>query len=67
MGSNDSDSAKKNPITVRHYDVNSDRVVTCFLNMCTSTSGTAAGIYAVMDTKLVEFLKPMKHVHFSWC
>ena len=56
-GSNDTDLAKMNPITVRLYDVNGNKVVTRFLNMCTSTSGTAQGIYSAMDTKLVELLK----------
>ena len=49
--------AKMNPITVRLYDVNSSMVVTRFLDTCTTTSGTAAGIYDAMDTKLEELLK----------
>ena len=43
-GSNDSDLAKMNPITVRLYDLNSNKVVTRFVDMCTSSSSTAAGI-----------------------
>ena len=45
-----------NPVTVRLYDVNCNKVVTRFLDICTSTSATAEGIYSVMDSKLVELL-----------
>ena len=56
-GSNDTGLEKMNPITVRIYDVNSNMVVTRFLNMCTSASASAEGIYNVMDRKLVDLLK----------
>ncbi len=55
-GSNDSDLEKMNPITVRIYDVNCNTAVTRFLDMCTSTSATAEGVYTVMDGKLVKLL-----------
>ena len=56
-GSNDSGLEKMAPITVRLYDVNCNKIVTRFLDMCTSTSATTEGIYSVMDTKLVELLQ----------
>lgn len=52
-GSNDTDLKKKNPVTVRIYDVNSSRVVTRFLDMCSSSSSTAQGIYSVLDGRLM--------------
>lgn len=55
-GSNDTDLNKMNPITVRIYDVNSNRVVTRFLDMCSSSSSTAQGIYCVLEQKLTQLL-----------
>ena len=68
-GSNDSGLEKMNPVTIRLYDVNDNKVVTRFLDMCTSSSSTAAGIYSVVDSKLraTSVFKPMEHVHLSWC
>ena len=56
-GSNDSGLEKMNPVTIRLYDVNNNKVVTRFLDMCTSSSSTAAGIYSVVDSKLRELLQ----------
>ena len=39
-GSNDTELENMNPITVRRYDVTSNMVVTCFLDMCTTTGAT---------------------------
>ena len=46
-----------NPITIRIYDPNSNRIVTRFLDMCSSVGATAEGIYSVMDKKLTELLE----------
>ena len=56
-GSNDTDLEKMNPVTVRIYDVNSGRVCTRFLDMCTCTSATAERIYNALDGKLAELLE----------
>ena len=40
-GSNDSGLEKMNPVAIRLYDVNQNKIVTCFLDMCTSRSSTA--------------------------
>ena len=42
-GSNDSDLKKMDPLTVRLYDVHTNRTVTWFLDMC-CTSGTECGL-----------------------
>ena len=55
-GSNDTGLQKMNPTTVRIYDVDRNKVVTRFLDMCTSTTATAEGIYGALDSKLVQFL-----------
>ena len=44
-GSNDEGLEKINPLTVCIFDVNSNRVVTRFFDMCTSSSATAEGIF----------------------
>lgn len=41
-----------NPLTVRIFDVNRGHIVTQFLDMCTTTSGTAEAIYSAMDETL---------------
>ena len=51
-GSNDTDLKKMYPLTVWIYDVSNDRVGTRFLDMCSSSSSTAEGIYSVLDGKL---------------
>ena len=43
-----------NPITVRIFDTN--RVKTCFLDMCVTTSSTAEAIFVSMEKKLVALL-----------
>lgn len=45
-----------NPINVRIYDIDCNKVVIRFLDMCTSTTATAEGIYRALDSKLVDFL-----------
>ena len=56
-GSNDLDLEKMNPVTIRLYDVTYNKIVTRFLDMCTSSSGIAEGIYSVVDSKLKELLQ----------
>jgi len=41
-----------NPIKVQIYDVASNMVVTCFLDMCTTTGATAEAIYNMMNVRL---------------
>ena len=53
-GSNDTGLEKMNPITVRIFDTN--RVKTCFLDMCVTTSSTAEAIFVSMEKKLVALL-----------
>ena len=55
-GSNDSGLEKMNPITVRIYDAKCNMVVTRFLDICTTTSATAEGIYTAMNTTLGNLL-----------
>ena len=55
-GSNDTGLEKINPITVKIYDVHRNTVVTHFLDMCTSTTATAEGIYRALDSKVVHLL-----------
>ena len=55
-GSSDEGLEKMNPLTVRIFDVNTNRVVTRFLDMCTSSSATAEGIFTVIDEKLTTLL-----------
>ena len=54
--SNDTDFNKMNPIIVRIFDFDCNMIVTCFLDMCTTTTGTAKGIYSGINTKLEELL-----------
>ena len=56
-GSNDSGLAKMNPVTIRLFNPAQNSIVTRFLDMCTSTSGTAEGIFTVIDSKMKEFLQ----------
>lgn len=53
-GSNDSGLEKINPITVRIFDVN--RIKTCFLDMCPTTSATAEALFNGMDSRLAKLL-----------
>ena len=46
-----------NPLTVTVFDINRSQAVTQFLNMCTTSSATAAAIYDTMDKTLVRLLK----------
>ena len=55
-GTNDCELQKMNPITVRIYDISVSKVVTHFLEMCTTTSATAKAIFNAMDHKLVSLL-----------
>ena len=45
-GSNDSGIEKMNPLTVRIFDITRGVTTTWFLDMCMSSSSTAAGIFA---------------------
>ena len=56
-GSNDSGLEKMNPVTIRLFDPAQNSIVTRFLDMCTSTSGTAEGIFTVIDNKMKELLQ----------
>ena len=58
-GSNDADLdlEKMNPLTPWIFDVNSDWVVTRFLDMCTSISASAEGIYSMMNDRLTWLLQ----------
>ena len=55
-GSNDEGLAKINPLTVRIFDVNANRIVTRFFDMCASSSATAEGIFTIIDEKLTKLL-----------
>ena len=48
-GSNDAGLEKMNPMTIRIYDETDRKIVTRFLDMCSSRSSTAEAIYGVMD------------------
>ena len=48
-GSNDQNLEKMNPVTVRLFDVNQHKVVTNFLDMCSSKSSSAVGIFASIN------------------
>lgn len=56
-GSNDTGLQKMNPATVRIYDINENCIVTRFLDMCPSGSSTAAALYTVLNSRLVELLQ----------
>ena len=47
-GSNDRELQKMNPVTVRIHDDLTGRIVTQFLDMCLSSSSTAADLYKVI-------------------
>ena len=56
-GSNDRELQKMNPVTVRiHYDL-TGRTATQFVDMCLSSSSTAADLYKVIDGKLAQLLE----------
>ena len=55
-GSNDTGLEKMYPAAVRIFDINCGRVATRFLDMCTTSSSTAEGIFTVLNGKLVELL-----------
>lgn len=55
-GSNDTGLSKINPLTVRIFSLEKSKIVTCFLDMCTTTASTAEALYSVVDGKLVELL-----------
>lgn len=55
-GSNDVGLNKMNPLTVRIFDAETSRIITQFLDMCTTSSATAQAIYDVVDGKLAELL-----------
>ena len=56
-GSSDTALEKMSPMTVRINDANAGRVVTQFLDMCTSRSATAEAVYEVMDETLSNLLE----------
>ena len=51
-GSNDQDTQKMNPVTVRIFDINQHKVACKFLDMCPSKESTAAGIFSCIDLAL---------------
>lgn len=55
-GSNDNGLTKMNPLTVRIFFVESSRIVTQVLDMCTASAATAEAIYSVVDGKLAKLL-----------
>lgn len=55
-GSNDVGLTKMNPLTVRIFDIETSKVVTQFLDMCTTSASTAEALYNVVDGKLTELL-----------
>jgi hypothetical protein len=60
-GSNDTGLEKMNPLTVKVYDVNRQRVEHKFLDMCTTSGkgcGTALGIFGKMDEVLTTHSIP---------
>ena len=57
-GYNDTDLTKMNPITVWIFDFDCNMIVTRFLDMCTTTTGTAEEIYHAMNAKLEELHCP---------
>ena len=56
-GSNDAGLKKMNPVMVRLFDSKECRIVTQFLDMCTTTSGTAKCLFHTLDGKLAELLQ----------
>ena len=49
-GSGDSALEKMNTLTVRIFDINCGMVCTQFLDMCMSSSSTAEGVFAKMNS-----------------
>ena len=56
-GWNDNRLKKMNPLTVWIFYVNASRIVTSFLDMCTSSSATAESIFTIIDEKLTKLLQ----------
>lgn len=60
-GSNDTGLDKMiNPITVRIYDTHCDKIATCFLDKCLSTSSLDKGIFTVLESRQGELLQSTK-------
>jgi hypothetical protein len=55
-GSNDTGLEKMNPLTVRIYNYENKTIATRFLDMCSSHTATAEGIFGVIDRKLSELI-----------
>ena len=55
--SNDTGLSKTNPSTIAISDINRGQIVTKFLNMCTTSSATAATISGTMDKTLARLLE----------
>ena len=55
-GSNDVGLSKMNPLTVRMFDFASSKIVTQFLDMCTTSAASAEAIFSVVNGKLTELL-----------
>ena len=53
-GSSDTGVEKMNPLTIRIFDVTEGVVSTQFLDMCTSSSTTAEGIFTTMQNVLTK-------------
>ena len=53
-GSNDQGLQKMNLVTVRLFDINQNKVVTKFYDMCSSTFSTAVGIFTAINTAMMK-------------
>ena len=63
-GSNDTGLEKMNPVTVRLFDVNRNKIVTQFLDMCLTKgpdAGTAEAIFQKLDGCLTKYSIPWKN------
>lgn len=54
-GSNDSGLQKMNPLTVRYFDINRNKVTSQLLDMCLTSSSTAEAIYSKIYDTLRDF------------
>ncbi|XP_032232397.2 uncharacterized protein LOC5507745 [Nematostella vectensis] len=60
-GSNDNGTQKMNPLTVRIYDSQLQRVKTSFLDICMTSGGTAEDIFASIDGCLTSLDIPWQN------
>ena len=58
-----------NPVTVRIYDLNHNKVTTKFLEMCACPSSTVEALFNTFDTRLSSLLdasNPLVELHLMW-